>query len=124
VRALAESHTLVLITKGDLLDQERKLAQSGLGEVFDAVEIVSDKKAAVYTSRLFRPTGTGRTGHDDRQLDEVGRAARARGRGLGRLRAPWPDMGAGTRRSARGHPRYRELESLGGVVDLLAQIES
>jgi putative hydrolase of the HAD superfamily len=31
VRRLAESHTLVLITKGDLLDQERKLAQSGLG---------------------------------------------------------------------------------------------
>ncbi|MGP1356821.1 HAD family hydrolase, partial [Roseicyclus sp.] len=42
VRELSESHTLVLITKGDLLDQERKLAQSGLGEFFDAVEIVSD----------------------------------------------------------------------------------
>ena len=37
------AYRLVLITKGDLFDQERKLAQSGLGELFDAVEIVSDK---------------------------------------------------------------------------------
>ena len=42
----------MLITKGDLFDQERKLAQSGLGELFDAVEIVSDKTAATY-ERVF-----------------------------------------------------------------------
>ena len=34
VERLAESHPLLLITKGDLLDQERKLAQSGLGDLF------------------------------------------------------------------------------------------
>ncbi|WP_137132421.1 HAD family hydrolase [Rhizobium sp. FY34] len=43
---------LVLITKGDLFDQERKLAQSGLGDFFDAVEIVSDKTATTYR-RIF-----------------------------------------------------------------------
>jgi putative hydrolase of the HAD superfamily len=43
---------VLLITKGDLLDQERKLAQSGLGEMFDAVEIVSDKTPEVY-ARIF-----------------------------------------------------------------------
>ncbi len=48
----------MLITKGDLLDQERKLAQSGLGEMFDAVEIVSDKTRATYTSAFTRH-GTG-----------------------------------------------------------------
>ncbi|SPF79929.1 HAD family hydrolase [Pseudoprimorskyibacter insulae] len=53
--ALASDHHIVLITKGDLLDQERKLAQSGLGEMFDAVEIVSDKNAATY-SRIFSGT--------------------------------------------------------------------
>ena len=37
---------VILITKGDLIDQERKLAQSGLGELFDEVEIVSEKDAA------------------------------------------------------------------------------
>ena len=46
LEALAGRYRLVLITKGDLFDQERKLAQSGLGELFDAVEIVSDKTPA------------------------------------------------------------------------------
>jgi putative hydrolase of the HAD superfamily len=56
VAAAAEHHHVVLITKGDLLDQERKLAQSGLGEAFHAIEIVSDKTAAVY-ARLFARHG-------------------------------------------------------------------
>jgi len=43
---------ILLITKGDLFDQERKLAQSGLGDFFDAVEIVSDKNASTY-ERIF-----------------------------------------------------------------------
>lgn len=55
---LADSHRLVLITKGDLFDQERKLAASGLGELFDAVEIVSDKKADTYR-RIFARHGDG-----------------------------------------------------------------
>ncbi len=55
---LAHDYVLVLITKGDLFDQERKLAQSGLGEFFKAVEIVSDKNASTYR-RIFRETGSG-----------------------------------------------------------------
>jgi putative hydrolase of the HAD superfamily len=55
---LAGAYRLVLITKGDLFDQERKLAQSGLGELFDAVEIVSDKNAATY-DRIFTRHGDG-----------------------------------------------------------------
>lgn len=58
VEALADSHRVVLITKGDLLDQERKLAQSGLGELFDGVEIVSEKTPAVYTD-IFSRHGDG-----------------------------------------------------------------
>lgn len=53
VGALADSHHILLITKGDLLDQERKLAQSGLGDLFDGVEIVSDKTPPVY-DEIFR----------------------------------------------------------------------
>ena len=49
---------MILITKGDLFDQERKLAQSGLGELFDAVEIVSEKNAATY-QRIFSRHGDG-----------------------------------------------------------------
>ncbi|RWE33013.1 HAD family hydrolase [Mesorhizobium sp.] len=58
VERLAGSYRLVLITKGDLFDQERKLAQSGLGDLFDAVEIVSDKSAATY-ARIFNRHGDG-----------------------------------------------------------------
>ncbi|MEQ9328697.1 MAG: HAD family hydrolase [Rhodospirillales bacterium] len=55
---LAGNFRLVLITKGDLFDQERKLAQSGLGEMFDAVEIVSEKVETTYET-LFRRHGDG-----------------------------------------------------------------
>ncbi len=55
---LAGKYRIILITKGDLFDQERKLAQSGLGELFDAVEIVSDKNASTY-QRVFSRHGDG-----------------------------------------------------------------
>jgi putative hydrolase of the HAD superfamily len=55
---LSGDYRLVLITKGDLFDQERKLAQSGLGDLFSAVEIVSDKSAATY-ERIFTRHGDG-----------------------------------------------------------------
>lgn len=46
--ALAERGPLAIITKGDLLDQERKVAQSGLGDLFRSVHIVSEKTPATY----------------------------------------------------------------------------
>ena len=58
VAEIAESHRVLLITKGDLLDQERKLAQSGLGELFDGVEIVSAKTPEVYAG-IFARHGNG-----------------------------------------------------------------
>lgn len=58
LETLARDYRLVLITKGDLFDQERKLAQSGLGDFFDAVEIVSDKAEATYR-RIFDNHGDG-----------------------------------------------------------------
>ncbi|MCB1487291.1 MAG: HAD family hydrolase, partial [Bauldia sp.] len=58
LEALAGDYRIILITKGDLFDQERKLAQSGLGELFDAVEIVSAKTAETY-ARIFAQYGDG-----------------------------------------------------------------
>lgn len=55
---LAQDYRLVVITKGDLFDQERKLAQSGLGDLFHGVEIVSDKTADMYR-RVFARHGDG-----------------------------------------------------------------
>lgn len=58
VEAAKDSHRILLITKGDLLDQERKLAQSGLGDLFDGVEIVSNKNPNVYID-IYRKYGDG-----------------------------------------------------------------
>jgi putative hydrolase of the HAD superfamily len=45
---------LFVITKGDLLDQESKLARSGIAEYFEAIEIVSDKTSDAYQQILQR----------------------------------------------------------------------
>jgi len=58
LESLADDYRLVMITKGDLFDQERKLAASGLGDFFTAVEIVSDKKPETYR-RIFARHGDG-----------------------------------------------------------------
>jgi putative hydrolase of the HAD superfamily len=54
VSALAETHPLVLITKGDLLHQTSKIDRSGLRDRFRFVEVVSTKTPAVYASILAR----------------------------------------------------------------------
>ena len=48
LRQLHGRYTLAVATKGDLLDQQRKLARSGLAHYFDHVEIMSDKRTDDY----------------------------------------------------------------------------
>ena len=45
---------LALITKGDLLSQETKIARSGLADYFAYIEIVSEKPPATYETILNR----------------------------------------------------------------------
>jgi putative hydrolase of the HAD superfamily len=52
VAAIARSHPIVLITKGDLFHQEAKVRQSGLAGVFHRIEIVSEKDTPTYTRLL------------------------------------------------------------------------
>ena len=54
VEGVARAHDLMVVTMGDLLDQETKLARSGLGELFRSVEIVSRKDRATYEQLLER----------------------------------------------------------------------
>jgi putative hydrolase of the HAD superfamily len=54
VEELASVVPLVLVTKGDLLHQETKLAGSGLGHHFTGIEIVSEKDAPVYRQVMKR----------------------------------------------------------------------
>jgi putative hydrolase of the HAD superfamily len=122
VEAAADTHRLVLITKGDLLDQERKLAQSGLGDLFDAVEIVSGKTSPVYTG-IFERHGDG--------------AARAMMVGNSMRSDVVPIIEAGGwgvyvphglvweiehAEPPHGAPRYRALEDLSGLAALLADV--
>ncbi len=54
VPLLSASYRLVLVTKGDLFDQEAKIANSGLAPCFDHVEIVTDKTTDVYRTLLAK----------------------------------------------------------------------
>ena len=54
VEELARTFPLILLTKGDLLHQETKLARSGLGHHFKGIEIVSEKDAQVYRRVMAR----------------------------------------------------------------------
>ena len=56
--ALAGNHKLLVVTRGDLFDQERKLEASGLIDFFDEIEIVSDKTRPIY-ERIFTRHGDG-----------------------------------------------------------------
>jgi putative hydrolase of the HAD superfamily len=122
VEAAAETHRVVLITKGDLLDQERKLAQSGLGELFHGVEIVSDKTPGVY-AEIFARHGAGA----DRGLmvgnsmkSDVVPMIRAGGWGVflpGSL--SWALEHADTPENA---PRFREIRDLSGLAPILEAI--
>lgn len=52
VASVAERHRIVLITKGDLIHQERKVERSGLADLFHRIEIVSDKTERAYARLL------------------------------------------------------------------------
>ncbi|NKX43267.1 HAD family hydrolase [Roseicyclus persicicus] len=122
VAELAGSYRLVLITKGDLLDQERKLAQSGLGDLFDAVEIVSDKSRATYEGAFARHgDGADRAMMVGNSMKSDVRPALEAGawgvfvpHGLTWVveHAAPPD----------GHARFRELPDLGPLPALVAEL--
>jgi putative hydrolase of the HAD superfamily len=52
LQALQGRFRIVIATKGDLLDQERKLVKSGLAHYFHHIEIMSDKKESDYLKLL------------------------------------------------------------------------
>jgi len=52
LNSLSSKYRLILATKGDLLDQERKLKKSELTKYFHHIEVLSDKKEANYSNLL------------------------------------------------------------------------
>ncbi len=123
IEAISGRYTIILITKGDLLDQERKLAQSGLGDLFDRVEIVSDKTVRVY-QRIFADHADGvaramMIGNSMRS--DVVPVIQAGGWGVyvphGLV---WEIEHAETPVNA---PRYREISDLGALSSLLQELD-
>ena len=122
LEALSERGRLVLVTKGDLLHQEAKLAASGLGDCFSGIEIVSDKKAEIFR-RLFEtygvaPEQTVMAG--DSMRSDVLPALEA-----GAWAAYIPQEGAWSHEQGNApetHPRFRQLDALAelpGWIDRL-----
>lgn len=54
IEKLSQTHDLMIITKGDLFDQESKIARSGLADYFSKIEIVKEKDDAVYQKIIDR----------------------------------------------------------------------
>jgi putative hydrolase of the HAD superfamily len=54
LKTLQKKYKLVVATKGDLLDQRRKLHNSGLGKYFHHIEVMSDKQEVDYTDLIKR----------------------------------------------------------------------
>jgi len=52
LEALSDKYRLIVLTKGDLLDQERKIERSSLSKYFHHVEVLSDKKEENYLNLL------------------------------------------------------------------------
>jgi len=52
LKILSENYRLILVTKGDLLDQERKLEKSNLTSYFHHIEVLSDKQEVNYSKLL------------------------------------------------------------------------
>lgn len=122
LQQLAGGYRIILITKGDLFDQERKLAQSGLGDYFDGVEIVSEKTADTY-ARVFARHGDG-AGHammvGNSLKSDVVPALKA---GSWAVHVPHELTWALEHVEApEGDPRFRKLDHLGLLSPLLRQI--
>ena len=120
VEAAAEEGEVVLITKGDLLHQEQKLAASGLGDLFDAVEIVSDKTPSTYL-RIFARHGARRAMMVGNSLkSDVIPAIAAGAWGVHVPHGiPWELEYA---EPPLDHPRFRAIASLGEFSSLIEQI--
>lgn len=121
---LSQRYRLVLITKGDLFDQERKVAESGLGELFVAVEIVSEKSEQTYRQAFARhgrgPESALMVGNSLKS--DVIPALKA---GAWGVYIPYQVTWALERaEEPQDQPRYRRLDQLSELPSLLVQEKS
>jgi putative hydrolase of the HAD superfamily len=111
------------VTKGDLLHQEQKLAASGLGDLFVAVEIVSEKTASTY-SAVFDRHGSGPARSvmcGNSMRSDILPALEA---GAYAAHVPYPMTWAHEHADPPvGHPRFAELAAIGELPAWVAGLD-
>ncbi|CCW16437.1 Hydrolase, haloacid delahogenase-like family [Sphingobium indicum BiD32] len=120
--ALAHRGRLVLVTKGDLLHQESKLAASGLGDLFSGIEIVSDKTENTFR-RVFDQYGV--SAHEAIMAGDSMRSDIRPALEAGAWAAYIPQEGAWVHEIAdppSDHPRFRQIDRLAELPDLIDRI--
>jgi putative hydrolase of the HAD superfamily len=122
--ALAPRHRLLLITKGDLRDQERKLAKSQLAPHFRHVEIVSEKNELIYAEILRRH------GIAARRFLMVGNSLKSDilpvlALGGAGAHVPYPLMWAGERveEAPRAEGRFFRLKNVSELAAVIAALD-
>jgi len=124
IERVSAQHPVMLITKGDLFDQESKLARSGLGDRFESVENVSEKDERAYERILER------RGVDPGQFVMIGNSARSDvvptlALGAWAVHVPYPLTWAHEtidESALATHERYRRITSLSDLPSVLASI--
>lgn len=118
LQRLSGSYRFVLITKGDLLHQEEKLAASGLGELFADVHVVSEKEERTYRRCL---------GADAPQTMMIGNSMKsdilpALAAGAWATHVPFELEWALEKADApNGAARFHRVEQLSALPELLSQ---
>lgn len=122
VRHLAQSHELILITKGDLHDQQRKIARSGLADFFTHTEVVAEKDRSTYARVLkrsrIRPEGFVMVGNsiksDILPILDLG--------GIG-IHVPYQTTWVHERADRpEGNDRFHQIESMTALPDLIERL--
>ena len=123
LEAMKGRYKLILITKGDLLHQESKVAQSGLRGFFDAVEIVSHKTKVEYVD-IFARHGQGADAGlmvGNSMASDVVPMIEAGGWGVFVPHGlTWAVEHA---KAPDTHPRFVQISELDKLPDLVAEIE-
>jgi putative hydrolase of the HAD superfamily len=126
VEQVSADYPVMLVTKGDLLDQESKLARSGLGERFASVEIVSEKNPRTYERILERraipPERFVMVG--DSLRSDIGPVLEVGGWAVHvPYHLTWAHELVDDEARLRGHSRFHHLDSLGELPSVLASID-
>jgi putative hydrolase of the HAD superfamily len=123
LKALHGNYTLLLVTKGDLFHQERKVLASGLAHYFDGIEIVSDKQPETF-SKICK-----RYGAVPEQMLMAGNSIKSdvlpmiAAGGYG-IYVPFDIVWAHEHEEVPvDTPRFFEVKDLSGVVDLVDRLK-